>query len=319
MIVELEKFADEKAKQTVDVPMVKAADVGRQQGFVVVQVTDSLRAEALENQRTVAGRCRRTARRSPLGPLGVLVSLCLGPLRVDARRREGAAADHRRFAGRSVAAARPADARSDGDLHDREGRRLPAGIGRSGRLRRAARSAGTNVAGAAPVAVDSHYLEGAKKTRLVVNLSRKAIGRVALAVQLQKDLHQPELLTPTGKTPQIALAASAGRPATAERATGRLMISAPESLQITPEKTVGLRGISFKEAYRRGEGAVARFAERAETGWAYAFNGEEPVDLTFTAERRKPQVTIAQLMVVRVEEGVVKYDFTSTTTSSTAA
>ena len=44
--------------------------------------------------------------------------------------------------------------------------------------------------------------------------------------------------------------------------------------------------------------------------WAYAFNGEEPVDLTFTAERRKPQVTIAQLMVVRIEEGVVKYDFT---------
>ena len=48
VVVELEKFAAEKAKQTVDVPMVKAGDVGRQQGFVVVQVTDSLRAEALK-------------------------------------------------------------------------------------------------------------------------------------------------------------------------------------------------------------------------------------------------------------------------------
>ena len=68
---------------------------------------------------------------------------------------------------------------------------------------------GANVAGATPVAVDSHYLEGAKKTRLVVNLSRKALGRVGLAVQLQKDMHQPELLTPTGKTAADRPAASA--------------------------------------------------------------------------------------------------------------
>ncbi len=169
---------------------------------------------------------------------------------------------------------------------------------------------GANVAGAAPVAVDSHYLEGAKKTRLVVNLSRKAMGRVVLAVQLQKDLHQPELLTPTGKTPQMPLPLPLVAPRTAERATGRLVISAPESLQITPEKTVGLRGISFKEAYEGVKGPYPALPNEPRPVWAYAFNGEEPVDLTFTAERRKPQVTIAQLMVVRVEEGVVKYDFT---------
>ena len=99
-------------------------------------------------------------------------------------------------------------------------------------------------------------------------------------------------------------------PRTAERATGRLIISAPESLQITPEKTVGLRGISFKEAYEGVKGPSPALPNEPRPVWAYAFNGEEPVDLTFTAERRKPQVTIAQLMVVRVEEGVVKYDFT---------
>ena len=32
--------------------------------------------------------------------------------------------------------------------------------------------------------------------------------------------------------------------------------------------------------------------------------------LTLAAERRKPQVTVRQLLVARVEEGVVKYDFT---------
>ena len=77
---------------------------------------------------------------------------------------------------------------------------------------------GAEIAGAAPVAGRSHHLEGGKKTRLVVNLSRKAIGRVALAVRLQKDLHQPELLTPTGKAADIALADSAR--AAAHRSSG---------------------------------------------------------------------------------------------------
>ena len=44
--VELEKFAGEKAKDTISVPTVKAVGVGRQQGVLVVQVADSLRAEA---------------------------------------------------------------------------------------------------------------------------------------------------------------------------------------------------------------------------------------------------------------------------------
>ena len=223
--------------------------VGRQQGVVVVQVTDSLRAEAVKTSGLLQVDAAELPGDLAIGPLGVLLSLRLGSLRVDPRRREGAAADHRRFAGRSRAAARSADAGPDGDLHDREGRRIPAGAGRSGRLSTCRKVRGANAAGATPVQVDTHYLEGAKKTRLVVNLSRKAIGRVALAVQLQKDLHQPELLTPTGKAAQIALPLPLVAPRTAERATGRLVISAPDSLQINPDKTVGLRSISFNEAY----------------------------------------------------------------------
>ena len=84
----------------------------------------------------------------------------------------------------------------------------------------------------------------------MVNLSRKAIGRVALGVQLQKDLRLPELLAPTGKAAKSPLPLPLVAPRTAERATGRLVISAPESLRINPEKTGGLRSISFDEAYR---------------------------------------------------------------------
>ena len=42
---------------------------------------------------------------------------------------------------------------------------------------------------------------------------------------------------------------------------------------------------------------------------AFAY-GDEPAAVTLAAERRKPQVTVRQLLVARVEEGVVKYEFT---------
>ena len=101
---------------------------------------------------------------------------------------------------------------------------------------------------AAAVQVDSHRLEGEKKNRLVVNLAHKAIGRVALAVQLQKDLQEANLLTPTGKASDIPLPIPQVAAGSVERATGRLLIYAPESLRVNPGKTEGLRSISFQEA-----------------------------------------------------------------------
>jgi hypothetical protein len=309
VIVELEKFAGEKAKATVDVPMVKAGDVGRQQGVVVVQVTESLRAEATKTSgllqvdaAELPGNLRGAHWAFSYRYASVPYELTLGiekvqpQITVDSLVEASLRPDRLTLDLTAVYTIEKAGVfRLELDV--------PAGFD-------VQRVRGAEVAGATPVAVDSHYLEGAKKTRLVVNLSRKAIGRVALAVQLQKDLRQPELLTPTGKAAAIALPLPLVAPRTAERATGRLVISAPESLQITPEKTVGLRSVSFKEAYEGVKSPSPTPPNEPRPVWAYAFNGDEPVDLTFSAERRKPQVTVAQLMVVRVEDGVVKYDFT---------
>jgi autotransporter-associated beta strand protein len=308
VIVEMEKFAGEKAA-TVDVPMVKAGDVGRQQGVVVVQVTDSLRAEAVKT----GGLLQVDAAELPGDLRGARWAFSYRYAAIPYELTLGIEKVQPQITVDSLVEAALLPDRLTLDLTaiytiDKAGvfrleLDVPAGYDvQSVR--------GTNAAGAVPAAVDSHYLEGAKKTRLLVNLSRKAIGRVGLAVQLQKDLRQPELLTPMGKMPAIALPLPLVAPHTAERATGRLVISAPESLQITPEKTVGMRSISFREAYEGVKTPAPCSPTEPRPIWAFAYNGDEPVDLTFTAERRKPQVTIAQLMVVRVEEGVVKYDFT---------
>jgi autotransporter-associated beta strand protein len=309
VIVELEKFAGEKAKATVDVPMVKAGDVGRQQGVVVVWVADTLRAESLKTNgllqvdaAELPGNLRGAHWAFSYRYASVPYELALGiekvqpQITVDSLVEAALLPDRLTLDLTAIYTIEKAGVfRLELDV--------PAGYDVQW-------VRGTNVAGATPVTVDSHYLEGAKKTRLVVNLSRKALGRVGLALQLQKDMRQAELLTPMGKTPPIALPLPLVAPHTAERATGRLLISAPESLQITPDKTVGLRSISFKEAYEGVKPPQPCAANGPRPVWAYAFNGEEPVDLTFSAERREPQVTVAQLMVVRVEDGVVKYDFT---------
>ena len=59
--------------------------------------------------------------------------------------------------------------------------------------------------GGAAAQVDSHHIEGEKKDRLAVNLARKAMGRVGLFFQLQKDLQEPKLLAPTDQAADIAL------------------------------------------------------------------------------------------------------------------
>jgi hypothetical protein len=174
--------------------------------------------------------------------------------------------------------------------------------------------------------IDTHRLEGPKKTHLVVNLARKATSSVGLAIELQKELKEAALLSP-GKPADVPLAIPVVTPSTVERATGRLLISAPESLTVRSQKAEGLRGISFKQALTgipavaggdAGAGqtaaapaastpALSRAAVRPVLAFAFT---QEPASLRLSAERRKPQVTMRQLLVARIEEGVIKYQAT---------
>ena len=142
----------------------------------------------------------------------------------------------------------------------------------------------------------------------MVNLARKALGQVGLAVQLQKDLQEANLLTPTGKASDIPLPIPqvAG---TVERATGRLLIYAPDSLRVNPGKTEGLRSISFPEAVEGMTAALRPSTIQGRPVLAFAFT-QEPPALRLAAERKKPQVNIRQMLVARVEQGMVKYQAT---------
>ena len=125
-------------------------------------------------------------------------------------------------------------------------------------------------------------------------------------MQLQRNLHEANLLTPTGKPAEIDLPLPQPTRSTVEHSSGRLIVHAPESLLVNPAKAEGLRPVSFQEAM---EGFVYAFPagpSGLRPVLAFMFT-QEPVALRLAAERRKPQVTIRQLLVARIEEGVIEY------------
>lgn len=182
---------------------------------------------------------------------------------------------------------------------------------------------GRDAAGAAAAQVDSHHLEEVEvvpdpakpnekvkqKTKLVVNFSRKALGRVALWVELQRRSDDANLLSPTGKVSVVNLPLPRVNPTTVARSTGRMIVYAPESLRLSPKETKGLRPISVSEALTGVESTRAgRFPDLREL-LSYAYT-QEPASLIIEAERRKPYIEARQLISAHIDSGVVKYEVT---------
>jgi hypothetical protein len=122
-------------------------------------------------------------------------------------------------------------------------------------------------------------------------------------VFLDRRLEHPELLAPTGEAARIAVPVPQVPATTVERATGRLILYAPESLRVNPFEPLGLRSVSLAEAMT----GMSSTQGGARGVLAYVF-GEETPSLSVDAERRTPQVTVRQLLVARVEDGVTRYE-----------
>jgi hypothetical protein len=326
LVVELEKFGGEviapqpppagaeaqpraAGPQAADIaaPVVRALGVGRQQGVVVVQVAPGLRAEAARQ----SGLSQLDAGDLPpalaKGKWNFSYRYAALPFDLALRVEK---VQPRILADSFVEVRLGAEGLSERLLTvytiERAGVfRLEFDVpeGYDVRSVRGAQGPG----GAEAAQIDSHHLEGEKKTRLVVNLSRKALGKAGVEVQLYKALHEPDLLAPTGKAAAIPLVIPRVAPAGVERETGRLVVYAPESLTVNPTAAAGLRSIPVAEALQGSGGAAPSGPDRSVLAFAYT---QEPVTLALAAERRKPQVTVGQLLVGRIDSGVVKYEST---------
>ena len=311
LIVELEQFSDDLWKNQVATPVVKALGVGQQQGVVVVRVAATLRAEAVDRvgllqldagelPQAFAGQPWTCSYRYATLPTTLqMLTLRLEKVQPQIRTRE-----------LLEAYLEPERLTLDWlviyEIERAGVFQLDLDIPAQFEVRQVQ---GQAAADAQPVAVDAHHLTGEKKTRLIVNLARKALGKVGLLVELQRRLEDPNLLTPTNQASDISLPVPRVVPTGIERSVGRLIVYAPESLRVNPTKQEGLQVLSVADAL---EGTAStrnnRFGAAREI-LSYGY-GREAVDLVLTAERRKPQITAAQLLVARIEAGVVNYETT---------
>ncbi len=154
--------------------------------------------------------------------------------------------------------------------------------------------------------VDSHSLQGDDKTHLVVNLGKRALGKVALLVELERRLTDENLLLPTGETSAIEIVLPQVSADTVAHAEGRMVVYGPESLRINPGKLSVLRSVSPKEALQDvGSTRTSRF-QSLRTVLSYASSGAGG-SLTIDVGRRRPFTTARQFLDVKIEAGVVKY------------
>ncbi len=310
LLVEMEKFSDDLLQKPIAVPVVRALGVGRQQGVVVVQVAQTLRAEpatrvgllqldANELPPTLANTPWSFSFRFPAVPFELTLRAEKVQPQIQTHELVEAYLEPERLT-LDLLALYKIERASVFQLE------LDVPLGFEVRAVR-----GHAAAGAEAVAVDTHHVTaGEKSQHVVVNLARKAIGHVGLFVELQRQLEAPNLLSFTGESSTVPLPlprVSATKEM--ERSVGRLIVYAPENLSINPVKADGVQTLSFAEALQdTASTRDGRFGPAREV-LAYAYT-QAPVDLNLAVERRKPDVTVRQLLLARVEAGVIKYEAT---------
>ncbi len=308
LLVELEQFSSAaESSYEVLLPLVRAVGVGRQQGIVVVRVDEGQQGEAVRR----AGLLQIDQNELPEA---------MRATKWDFVYRYGAvpyelAINVKKVAPRiSVAELVEADLSADKLVLNWQGLYtieeaglfqlrvdLPDGFDVRSVL-------GKSIAECEAAAVDSYHRVAPESNTWLVNLSKKAFGKIGLSVQLEKQLKDPNLLSPTGTASTLPIPLPRATAADVEFAQGAVVVNAPESLHINPADDTGLRSISFPEAFQPIP-ATPPSGKALQPVLAYAF-AKGAAQLSLTAERRRPQVTVNQLVSAEIASGVVKYQLT---------
>ncbi|MGQ9606217.1 MAG: hypothetical protein ACUVTW_08445 [Thermogutta sp.] len=150
-------------------------------------------------------------------------------------------------------------------------------------------------------------VEGDAQDRLTIHFRKRALGQAAAEILLLRDLPEAERLDQPAQGRDWTLPLPRVAPETVERSTGRVTLFAPEYLQVDAKPIAGLHVISLSEIPPQ-PAAPDRPAGLTPVV-AYAFT-EAASSLELKAQRRRPQLHLAQLLVMRIEDRVIRYDCT---------
>lgn len=301
LIVELERFSEEAA---VAVPMVRALNVARQQGIVVAALGSGLRGEATHREGLLqldASELPRDLSRGSWAfsyryaalPFGLSFGVEKVKPRVTVHSLQSVSVQPEEQQIDFVAACtieRAGVFSLQFSIPDGYDVRLVEGVAHGGM-----RSPD----------VDRHHIDGAGSDRtLTVNFGRKATGLVGVRIRLERALHEPDLLSPTGKYASVPVPFLRAGGAFVERDTGGVIVYGPESLRLNPADVQGLRVVSRAEAAKDMPSPIVPTGTRAVLAF---MRGAESASLSLMAERRAPHVTVGQMLTARIDAGVVRY------------
>ncbi len=302
--VELEKFIDEIDDASITVPQVKANAVSRNSGIVLVNLSPGLRAEPemktgllqmdvaelpddLNKQKwefayryasLPIALALNVQKIQPLINVDQLVEVSVAPEKLNV---EVSAIYDIQLAGVFQL---DLDIPKEFEIRD---------------IRPLARKGLVNVP------IDTYYRDPKNENRVLVTLGKKAIGEIGLRISLVRELSDANLLSPTDVASKIGFAIPKSAVDGAEFSKGSVIVYSPESLQVNAADTKGLRNESFQNALARHSSVVN--VSNTRPILAFSFSHTD-ASIELEAKRRRPQVTVEQVMVVSVQSGVVKYD-----------
>ncbi len=159
-----------------------------------------------------------------------------------------------------------------------------------------------------PAAISGHHVrtDGARQI-LTVDLARKALGKVGLRVQLRRPFTLPEPGQSEAKPLPLTLEIPRVVPDGINRDEGKLILHGPESLRVIVKETAGLRTISMAEAMA-GNPLIPE-SDVDKPVLAYAFGANE-IRFQVEVQRRKPLITVQQLLSTRFDTALVTFNHT---------
>jgi hypothetical protein len=153
--------------------------------------------------------------------------------------------------------------------------------------------------------IDSHRFVDEARRKLLVTLNRKAMGKVGTFIQLRKKMSDPNLSAPTGISTQLAIPIPRSIGAAVEWLEGAIVVNVQRNLRTTPIIKNGVRD-SLLTDIRNTWRSDCRERFPTATEVLSLSHSKGPVDLTLEVERRRPYVTVRQLLHSMVEQGSIK-------------
>ncbi len=304
--LELERFQDAEQREfEVEIPMIRALKVGRQQGVVLVEIEEGLKGEAVmraglsqidRDEIPEAQRKKKWAFAYRYGALPYTLKLRMETVqpRVSVQQLIDARLQPDRIDVTYVGRFQIDDAGIfQLELEIPDGYQVQSIRGQP---------IGKSVPAAA---VESYHRLAPEGTRWQVNLSKRALGAVGITAQLHRRLQVPELTESVDKTVVLPIGLPRAAGANLAFSEGAVLVRVPESLRVNPTVTQGLRAVSLREVGQLLPGVPI------ETG-----SGTPPLSfllaqgaakLEVQAAKRKPLVTVRQVLATRFEPGVVRY------------